>query len=186
MYASQMFERGGTMKHYTTEPVDWIAKLPVGEIAAWDSVCFMWATYPKLKEALYVMQAWGYEYKTVAFTWVKINPSTKRHYFGMGQYTRANSEICLLGTRGKTLERKDKGVAQLLECNVSDHSRKPDDARDRIVRLYGDVPRLEMFARRDHDEMHDRHDGWTLWGNESAEISSANAEVSRGDSEIGS
>lgn len=167
MYGGELWERGGTMKHYDTERVDWIARLPVGRVAAWDSVCFMWATYPKLPEALYVMRAWGYEYKTVAFTWVKINPATKRHYFGMGQYTRANAEICILGTRGNPPERNDKGVPQLLECNVSDHSRKPDEARDRIVRLYGDIPRLEMFARHDPTDIVNRFDGWTLWGNES-------------------
>lgn len=171
MYGGNLHDgRGYARNHYDTQKPDWIARLPVPEVMAWDSVCFMWATYPKLQEALYVMRAWGYEYKTVAFTWVKINPSTKRHYFGMGQYTRANSEICLLGTRGNAPERKDKGVPQLLECNVSDHSRKPDEARDRIVRLYGDIPRLELFARRDHDDLHDRHKGWTLWGNESSEI----------------
>jgi N6-adenosine-specific RNA methylase IME4 len=168
MYEGNLHDgRGYARDHYSTQEPDWIARLPVAQVAAWDSVCFMWATYPKLQEALYVLRAWGYEYKTVAFTWVKINPSTKRHYFGMGQYTRANSEICLLGTRGKTLERKDKGVPQLLECNVSDHSRKPDEARDRIVRLYGDVPRLEMFARHDPSDMVNRFHGWTLWGNES-------------------
>lgn len=166
-YGGQLFERGGAEEHYDTAKTDWISRMPVGNIAAWDSVCFMWATFPRLEEAIYVMRAWGFTYKTVAFTWVKVNPNTGRPYFGMGSYTRANAEICLLGTRGQTLERKDKGVPQLIQCDVSDHSRKPDEARDRIVRLYGDLPRIELFARRDPSEMFQRHDGWDTWGNES-------------------
>ena len=165
-YEGALFERGGAEDHYMTQQCDWIARLPVGEVAAWDSVCFMWATYPRLPEAMYVMRAWGFEYKTVAFTWVKINSKTGNPYFGMGAYTRANAEICILGTRGKTLERMDKGVPQLIQSDVSDHSRKPAEARDRIVRLYGDVPRLELFARRQEGDMFPPFDGWTLWGNQ--------------------
>jgi N6-adenosine-specific RNA methylase IME4 len=165
-YGGQLFDRGGTEEHYDTQSCDWIARLPVPEVAAWDSVCFMWATYPRLPEALYVMRAWGYEYKTVAFTWVKVNSKSGKPYFGMGAYTRANAEICLLGTRGQTLDRKDKGVPQLIQSDLYEHSIKPQEARDRIVRLYGDVPRLELFARRDPSDMFPPFDGWTIWGNQ--------------------
>lgn len=153
-------------RHYETQKCDRIARLPVGDIAAWNSVCFMWATYPCLQEALYVLRAWGFSYRTVAFTWVKINSKSGKPHFGMGAYTRANAEICLLGTRGHSLERKDKGVRQLIQSDLYDHSIKPQEARDRIVRLYGDVPRLEMFARRDPNDMFPPFDGWTIWGNQ--------------------
>lgn len=161
-----IWDRGGTEDKYETVRCDWIARLPVSEVAAWDSVCFMWATYPRLPEAMYVMRAWGFDYRTVAFTWVKINSKSGRPHFGMGAYTRANAEICLLGTRGKTLERMDKGVPQLIQSDLFDHSIKPQEARDRIVRLYGNVPRLEMFARRDPGDMFPPFDGWTIWGNQ--------------------
>lgn len=153
-------------KHYQTMKCQQIANLPVGEIAAWDSVCFMWATYPCLNEALYVLRAWGFRYRTVAFTWVKINRNTGRPYFGMGSYTRGNAEICLLGVRGHTLERQDKGVSQLIQTELHDHSVKPQEARERIVKLYGDVKRIELFARRDPGDMFPPFDGWTLWGNQ--------------------
>jgi len=164
-YNGQIWNRGGTEGKYETQNCDWIARLPVGEVAAWDSVCFMWATFPRLQEAMYVIRAWGFDYRTVAFTWVKINSSGKPH-FGMGQYTRANAEICILGTRGQTLERHDKGVPQLIQSDRCEHSIKPHEARERIVRLYGDVPRLEMFARRDPADMFPPFDGWTIWGNQ--------------------
>jgi N6-adenosine-specific RNA methylase IME4 len=163
-----IWDRGGTEGKYDTQKCDWIARLPVPEVMAWDSVCFMWATYPRLPEAIYVLRAWGFDYRTVAFTWVKINSKSGKPYFGMGAYTRANAEICLLGVRGQTLERKDKGVPQLIQSDLYEHSIKPQEARDRIVRLYGDVPRLEMFARRDPADMFPPFDGWTIWGNQAA------------------
>lgn len=154
-------------RHYETQKCDYIARLPVADIAAWNSVCFMWATFPCLPEALYVLRAWGFTYRTVAFTWVKVNSRSGKPYFGMGAYTRANAEICLLGIRGQPPERKDKGVPQLIQSDLYDHSVKPQEARERIVRLYGDLPRVEMFARRDPGDMFPPFDGWTLWGNQS-------------------
>jgi len=164
-YGGELWNRGGAESHYTTQDTDWIARLPVGNIADWNSVCFMWATMPRLPEAIFCLRAWGFEYKTVAFTWVKMNENTGRPYFGMGSYTRANAELCLLGTRGQIPDRQDKGVSQLIVCPVSDHSRKPDEARERIVKLYGDVPRIELFARTE-EGLFDRHVGWDVWGNE--------------------
>jgi N6-adenosine-specific RNA methylase IME4 len=161
-----LWNRGGAGDHYETQGADWIARLPVAEVSAWNSVCFMWATYPRLPEALYVLRAWGFEYRTVAFTWIKVHASGSP-FFGMGAYTRANAEICILGTRGQTLDRKNKGVPQIIQTEPYQHSVKPHEARERIVTLYGDVPRLEMFARRDPDDMFPPFDGWALWGNQS-------------------
>lgn len=104
-------------------------------------------------------QAWGYTYKTVAFTWVKQNKKTDGIFTGMGYYTRANAEYCLLGTRGKVLPRKSRSVSSVVISHLQEHSRKPDEVRERIVELFGDVPRIELFARQ-------QVEGWDCWGNE--------------------
>lgn len=135
-----------------------LCKLPVKEIAAKDCVLFFWATYPKLFEAKEIIEAWGFTYKTVAFTWVKRNPSGNGWKFGLGYWTRGNAEVCLLATRGKP-KRVSKCVAQLVEARVGEHSAKPPEVRDRIVELMGDLPRLEMFAR-------EKAPGWDAIGNE--------------------
>jgi len=106
-----------------------------------------------------VVEAWGYEYKTVAFTWLKLNPSGQGFKMGLGYHTRGNAEICLLATRGKGLRRVDKSVMQVIISPAQEHSQKPDEARRRIERLYGDVPRVELFARQ-------RRPGWAAWGNQ--------------------
>ena len=136
-----------------------ICALPVADLAAKNSILFMWATYPKLPEALEVVSAWGFEYKTVGFTWVKQNKSGVGFHFGLGYHTRGNPEICLLGTRGKGLRRVDNSVPNLLISPLGEHSQKPNDARLRIARLYGDVPKIELFARQ-------RVEGWSAWGNQ--------------------
>lgn len=143
-----------------------ICTLPVKEMVAPDSVLLMWATYPKLEDALEVIKAWGFTYKTVAFSWLKLNPSGKGFKMGLGYHTRGNVEPCLLATRGDGLRRVDNGVMQViiddgdvLIAPVGEHSRKPGEARKRIERLYGDVPRVELFARQ-------RCDGWAIWGNQ--------------------
>lgn len=77
----------------------------------------------------------------------------------MGYYTRANTEICILATKGKPLPRLSKSVHQVVLSKIREHSRKPDEVRDRIVELFGNVPRIELFARQ-------KIDGWDCWGNE--------------------
>jgi len=136
-----------------------IAALPVADIAAKNAILFMWVTDPKLQEAFSVIEAWGFEYKTVGFTWVKQNPSGAGFHFGLGYHTRANPEMCLLATRGKGLRRCDNSVPQLVIAPRSEHSRKPDEVHQRIERLYGNVPRVELFARRPML-------GWDVIGNE--------------------
>ena len=126
------------------------------------AVCFLWATFPNIGEALRVMEAWGFEYRTAAFVWVKKNRKSGGNFWGMGAYTRANAEVCLLGTTPGTKARqvvKNHGVQQIVEAPVEQHSRKPTEVRERIVRLMGDVPRIELFAR-------ERVPGWDAWGNE--------------------
>jgi site-specific DNA-methyltransferase (adenine-specific) len=135
-----------------------IFNLPIASIAARDCVLFLWATYPKLETALHTVAAWGFQFKTVAFTWVKLNPSGIGFHFGLGYWTRGNAEICLLATRGHP-KRVDNRVPNLVIAERRDHSHKPDEVRQRIVRLVGDLPRVELFAR-------ERVPGWDAWGNE--------------------
>lgn len=149
-----------------------IAALPVADIAARDSVLFLWATHPKLLDAVEVMKAWGFTFKTVAFTWVKLNPSGVGFHFGLGYWTRQNPEIVLLGTRGHP-KRISKEVFSLTIYPRGEHSRKPPEIHDRIVKLVGDLPRVELFARR-------RVAGWTCLGDgiDGQDIRQALSEVS--------
>lgn len=128
------------------------------DIAAKDCVLFLWATHPKLPDALEVMQGWGFEFKTVAFTWVKKNPSGVGLHFGLGYWTRQNAEIVLLGTRGKP-KRVDNSVFSVVVSPRGRHSAKPNIVRERIVDLMGPLPRIELFAREGAD-------GWDCMGNE--------------------
>ena len=144
--------------HYDVMDLSDIKALPVQNIADDDCVLFMWATYPNLREAFEVLDAWGFTYKTVAFTWVKKNKIADSWFWGMGYWTRANAEICLLATKGKPT-RKSNSVHQVVDARVMRHSQKPDEVRDRIVDLCGDVPRIELFARQTAP-------GWASWGNE--------------------
>ena len=149
---------GAAEKHYETLDTTDICSLNVEEFAEKDSVLFIWVTFPQLKEALKVIKAWGFKYKTVAFVWIKQNKSGKGWFFGLGFWTRGNAEICLLATKGKP-KRLSKRVHQLIISPLMEHSRKPNEAREKIVELVGELPRLELFAR-------EKTDGWDVWGNE--------------------
>ncbi len=125
--------------HYPTMCIEDIKALPVGELAAKDCALFLWITFPCLCEALEVLTAWGFSYKTVAFVWVKQNRKNDDLFTGMGYWTRANAEICILATKGHP-KRVDAGVRQVILSHIEEHSKKPDEARERIVRLMGDLP----------------------------------------------
>ncbi len=143
---------------YDTMNLTDICGLPVKDIADKDCVLFMWATMPMLEHSFNVINEWGFTYKTVAFTWVKSNPSGTGFYSGLGHWTCANSELCLLATH-KTFPKKRKMVKQIIYAPIGIHSRKPDEVRDKIVQLMGDLPRIELFARQ-------KVSGWDCWGNE--------------------
>lgn len=149
--------RGACCK-YPVMAFEDIARLPVRMITDDDSVLFLWATFPKMDEALALIPRWGFEFKTCAFTWVKTNPVSGTPFFGMGSWTRANAEVCLLATKGKP-KRISASVSQIIISRTERHSKKPDEVRERIVKLVGDVPRLEMFARASFP-------GWDRWGNQ--------------------
>lgn len=165
-------------KHYGCMSIDEIKALPVADLAAEDCVLFLWVTDPLLPLGMEVMKAWGFTYKTVAFNWVKLNKGAKgwpdpylkddrlyhpKHDFftGMGYWTRANPELCLLGTRGSP-KRRNADVKRLVIDHRREHSRKPDCVPARIERLVNG-PYLELFART-------QRRGWSSWGNETAKF----------------
>ena len=149
----------GTMaNHYRGMKLGNIKALPVESIADKDCVLFLWATYPMLKEALEVIEAWGFKYKTIAFQWVKLNKRGKGYFFGLGRWTRGNTECCLLATKGKP-KRISASVSQIIEEPLTRHSEKPSIVRNKIVELIGDLSRVELFARQ-------KTEGWDVWGNE--------------------
>ena len=147
-------------QHYPTMSMEEIKSLPVDVLAADNCVLFLWACWPMIDQALDVIRAWGFKYKTRAFTWAKLTPSGLSFHFGMGYYTRANDEPCLLATPGR-MPVADHGVPSLLVSPMREHSRKPDEQYGLIERLYPQGPYLELFARR-------KRDGWDSWGNEIA------------------
>lgn len=144
--------------HYPTMKLEDIKALPVADLADRDCALFLWVTLPCLLEGIEVLKAWGFEYKTTAFVWVKQNRKADSLFWGMGYWTRSNAEICLLGTKGRP-KRKDAGIHQVVISHVEEHSRKPQEVHNRIIRLMGDVPRIELFARR-------KTEGFDVWGNE--------------------
>ena len=157
-YDDKALSRGGAERHYRTMNLEDIKNLPIGSIADDDCVLFLWATFPKIQEALDVIKAWGFTYKTNAFTWVKKNKVADTNFWGMGRWTRSNAEICLLAVKGKPT-RIGKGVHSIVEAKVQKHSKKPGEIRDKIVELVGDVSRVELFAREEIN-------GWDHWGDE--------------------
>lgn len=145
-------------KHYSTMTLEDIKALPVSALADDNCALFMWTTIPFLRQSFEVMEAWGFQYKTVAFVWIKQNRKSDSLFWGNGYWTRSNSEICMLATRGHP-KRVSASVHQVIISHVEEHSRKPQEARDRIVKLMGDVQRIELFARQ-------KTQGWDVWGDE--------------------
>lgn len=143
--------------HYRVMSLHEIKSLPVGHLAAPDCVLFLWVSDPMLPEGIEVMRRWGFAYKTVGFTWIKRNRTQPGHRMGMGYWTRANPELCLLGTLGCP-HRLSRNVRQLVEAPTRTHSRKPDEIYERIEQLV-DGPYVELFARN-------QRPGWKSWGNE--------------------
>lgn len=143
--------------HYPTLSLADLIALPVRELAVADCALFMWATWPTLPEALALGAAWGFEYKTCAFLWAKQTRRVQAWFMGLGYWTRANTEPCLLFTRGRP-RRKARSVRQLIVAPVREHSRKPDEQYARIEALV-DGPYLELFARH-------WRPGWVVWGNQ--------------------
>jgi N6-adenosine-specific RNA methylase IME4 len=148
----------GAICKYDTMSQGNLCFLPVKDITDDNCILFLWVTMPKIFDAKDVIECWGFEYKTCAFTWFKKNKIKDSFKWGMGNWTRANAELCLLATKGKP-KRISAGVHQVIHTPIEEHSKKPDETRDRIVQLCGDISRIELFARK-------WVGGWDAWGNE--------------------
>ena len=156
----------------------------IDEISSPDSVMYMWSTGPMMLTACLLMESWGFQFKTMAFTWIKTNKNginsctsngnplmlatyltsegnieTRGDFMGMGNHTRSNAEYVLLGVRGKGIKRVSASVRSTVISPIREHSRKPVEVRKRLEILYGDVPRIELFAR-------ERFENWDYHGNE--------------------
>ena len=155
---SQKGQGRSVENHYHTMNIKDIMALPVDKIADKDCILFLWITFPCLKEGMEVMERWGFKYKTCGFNWVKRNKKKNTYFMGLGFWTRSNSEVCLIGTKGQP-KRVSKSVPQICDARIMEHSRKPAEIRERIVELCGELPRVELFAR-------DKVKGWDSLGDE--------------------
>lgn len=148
--------------HYSTMTMAQIVALPVADLAAPNSALLCWACWPSIGDALNIIEGWGFAYKTMGFVWVKgeglpLFPEDIRDQMGMGYWTRANTEPCILAMRGSP-KRLNADVRQVILDKRREHSRKPDEQYERIERLLPG-PYLELFARTERP-------GWDSWGNE--------------------
>jgi site-specific DNA-methyltransferase (adenine-specific) len=151
-------KHGGVNAHYQTMSKQDIMNLDVQSVSADNCMLFMWVTFPNLQQGLDTIKAWGFKYKTLGFSWIKTNRKNGKPFFGIGWYTKSNCEVCLIGVKGKPFKSSNSVSSVLIEP-LDGHSKKPDEARKRIVEFCGDLPRLEMFART-------APEGWDVFGNE--------------------
>ena len=146
---------------YPVMSTESIKQLKVSEITDENAILFIWTTDYHLEKCMQVINAWGFEYKTVGFSWAKKTKKGTPVCF-MGAYTmKSGTELCLLATKGKNAHKlvKKHNVKSLIESERKQHSEKPNEVRERIVELLGDIPRIELFARQ-------KVEGWDAWGNE--------------------
>jgi len=144
-------------KTYPVMSLPEIESLPINKIAAEDCTLFLWVMMPKLEEGLKIIKAWGFKYTTCAFVWVKLNPKGVGIYSGLGHWTNGNAELCLFAKRGRP-RRLAKNIKQITIAPRREHSRKPNEVREKIIQLVGNLPRIELFARG-------HTDGWVCVGN---------------------
>jgi len=153
------FQGAADAQYSCMRPED-IALLPVSSIADDNCILFLWVTFPMLREGLEVIKAWGFEYKTIAFNWVKLNPIALTPFFGVGYYTKSNAEPCLLATRGQAHKLViNNSQSSIILVPRTKHSTKPNEAKERIDKLVGTIPKVELFAR-------EQTEGWVCLGND--------------------
>lgn len=157
-YNDKLLGKSGACNKYNVMDIHEICNLPVANLADTNCCLFMWVTMPHLEDAFTVMKAWRFTYKTCAFTWIKQCKKCDKLFTGLGRWTRSNPELCLLGVKGKP-KPVSHSVHSVILSKIEQHSKKPDETRDRIVELCGNIPRIELFARQ-------KIDGWDSWGNE--------------------
>jgi N6-adenosine-specific RNA methylase IME4 len=145
------------MAHYPVMSMKEIKELPISDLALDNAALLLWCTFPQLDEQIKLFNHWGFKYVTVAFNWIKTNKRDGKPFFGIGYYAKSNSEVCLLGIRGK-MKPVSNSVSSIVIAPREQHSKKPDIVRDKIVQLFGDLPRVELFARQVTP-------GWDVIGN---------------------
>ena len=143
---------------YPTMSFEELGNLPINAIAANDCVLAMWATGPKMGDAIKIMNIWGFEFRTVLFVWVKTNKVDNTLFYKPAHWTMPNAEYLLFGKKGKP-QRIREDIKQIVFAPIGRHSAKPPIFRKHLVNLFGDVPRIELFAR-------ERVAGWDAVGNE--------------------
>jgi site-specific DNA-methyltransferase (adenine-specific) len=144
-------------KHYPTQSKDWIKQLPIKNITDDNCALFLWVTDAHLKEGIETIEAWGFKYITIAFIWEK-KTITGKTVANLGAWTMKNYEICLLGTKGRMLQyKKNNNIYQKVEAVRTIHSKKPEKVRSNIELLFGNLPRIELFAR-------EKSEGWDSIG----------------------
>ena len=145
--------------HYNTMSFEDLKSLPISSLTKKDAACFMWVTDSHIDEALDIFKSWGFQYKTIAFNWIKT--TSKGNYCkNVAPWTMKSSEICLLGTKGAMSKNKQaNNIESLVIAERTKHSKKPNEVRKRIDLLFGDLPKIELFARQ-------KTEGWDVWGNE--------------------
>lgn len=144
--------------HYNTLTLDEICSLTVSEVTEKNCALFLWSVWPRIFDAKAVIDAWGFTYKTIAWVWVKQNKRSLTPSYGMGYYTRANTEPCLLAVKGRMPVAARDVLSVIIQPRMA-HSSKPLEQYLKIDRLYPDTNRLELFARS-------KFPGWKSWGNE--------------------
>lgn len=151
--------RGASFK-YLVMNVNDICRIPVWDLATESCLLAMWWVPTQPVEALKVMESWGFRLMTMkGLTWHKTNKHKGNSAIGMGHMTRANSEDCLFAVKGKLPPRIDASICQHFSSARRGNSEKPDEAREMLVRLLGDVPRIELFSRSSSH-------GFDVWGNQ--------------------
>jgi len=144
---------------YDTMTIEQLKQLKIKNITDNDCICFMWVTDSHLKEGIGVLEAWGFKYKTIGFNWIKQYKSGA-NCVNFAPWTLKSWEICLIGIRGTMGKYKiANNIKGLLEEIRTKHSQKPQEARNRIEKLFGNLPKIELFAR-------EKTEGWDVWGNE--------------------
>jgi len=138
--------------------MDEIRTLPIQELSDKNCVLFLWTTFPCLEGQITLFKHWGFKYRTLGFSWIKTNPKNGKPFFGVGYYAKSNCEVCLMGIKGKLKPISNK-VSSVVISPRRKHSQKPDEVREKIVELFGDLPRIELFAR-------EKKCGFDVWGDE--------------------
>lgn len=144
---------------YNTLSINEIKNLDVNGISHSNSICFLWVPDSHIKEGISVLESWGFEYKTIGFNWIK-RYSSGSFCVNFAPWTLKSWELCLIGIKGIMGKYKQRNnIKGLLIETRTQHSRKPDEVRNRINLLFGNVPKIELFARQ-------KNQGWHVWGDE--------------------